>query len=37
MVLPYLKGFINKVKHLSISILLFLGLFILSYIFGLDI
>jgi len=36
MVFPYLKGFYNKEAFLSISILLFLGLFPLSYIFGLD-
>ena len=36
MVLPYLKGLINKETFLSISILLFLGIFALSYIFGSD-
>jgi len=38
MVLPYLKGFyINKEKHLSIyRSCYFLGLFLLSYISGLD-
>ena len=36
MVLPYLKGLINKESFLSISILLFIGLFLLSYISGLD-
>jgi len=35
MVLPYLKGLINKEKHFHViigSILLFLGIFVFSYI-----
>ena len=36
MVLPYLKGLINKESFLSISILLFLGYFYYNNISGLD-
>ena len=36
MLFPYLKGLINKEAFISIYILLFLGLFPLSYMFGLD-
>lgn len=36
MVLPYNKGFDNKEAFLSISLLLFLGLFPLSYISRLE-